>query len=734
MAATELVTLYGPDGSRIGSSTAVATTRDLTLDEITKLYLSGVDMSNAPTDPSHSFRQQATVYSCVDRIATTLAGVPATVRRRKDDAEITEGDLAQLFRTPSPRRSLYSLIYATTVSLELRGNGLWWADWGEATKRPGLVPRRFVPLPAARCIPVASDDGHELVGIIYVDKHGRRVPVPADELIHMQYPSEDNPLWGQGTLEAARNAVRLDLSAAIYSQRFYQNSAMVSSLLINEDKMRAGEKEEARREFEEIHKGLNRSHKTAVLTGGWNYVRIGSTLNELNIVPQREFERMDISSAFNVPNLLLNKTDNIPLATARILLRLFYQTNWGPKANMIADDVNAQFFSIYFPEYYFSFEVARSPSANDAILEQVDALSALTATGVPLNKAKDLLGMPIEDVPWGDTHFIMPGMMPAEAVLALANEDPPAEDDTTDPADDDQPGDQANAPRIVFGHEQLRVADVATRSESEGMWRDVYWAAYAHSLHDHEVRFARAIRGHIREVRMDQLKRLHAAASTFPVGRGVHQRGLFDAWIEGVLFDLKTARDALRAKMADPLRKAMIEGGKQAYGDLDIGDAFTLESSFALSSLRTRQKLISRIDDTVWRHVKQQIKTGLEAGEGIGAISDRLKTRVFQPSSQRALTIARTEVGTAVQYGRASAMEQAGVEYHSWVSSRDDHVRTLADGGEFDHLIDEETVVFMRETFSTGLRWPLDASSDGSKPGNIINCRCTTVPAVSRAK
>ena len=74
-------------------------------------------------------------------------------------------------------------------------------------------------------------------------------------------------------------------------------------------------------------------------------------------------------------------------------------------------------------------------------------------------------------------------------------------------------------------------------------------------------------------------------------------------------------------------------------------------------------------------------------------------------------------------------MKEQQIEYISWLSSQDSHVRDAATGG-FDHLLDSHAAVKMfDELFSNGLRWPLDDASSGSLPGNVINCRCTTLPA-----
>ena len=120
------------------------------------------------------------------------------------------------------------------------------------------------------------------------------------------------------------------------------------------------------------------------------------------------------------------------------------------------------------------------------------------------------------------------------------------------------------------------------------------------------------------------------------------------------------------------------------------------------------------INETIIRQLAEQIGEGIEAGETVEEIAERVDS-VFAAGMNRSRTISRTEVGRTFESGRVIGYGQAGVKRVEWLSAGDPDVRPS-------HQLDGE-VITLGETFSNGLRFPLDPSGP---PDETINCRCTT--------
>ena len=174
----------------------------------------------------------------------------------------------------------------------------------------------------------------------------------------------------------------------------------------------------------------------------------------------------------------------------------------------------------------------------------------------------------------------------------------------------------------------------------------------------------------------------------------------------------------------------MVDATGEEIGDLfkdlgmDVGTAFDIYDTEAPKYLRDRvvKGRFEEISETIRNDVRGAIRTGLETGQTEREMAEGVRG-AYNKVQNRAATIARTELGGVINDSRFASYKDSGWEYHSWLSSLDEDVRT----GDYNHLIDSETVK-LGDRFSNGLIYPNDP--DGAA-GNVINCRCITLPEQS---
>ena len=141
------------------------------------------------------------------------------------------------------------------------------------------------------------------------------------------------------------------------------------------------------------------------------------------------------------------------------------------------------------------------------------------------------------------------------------------------------------------------------------------------------------------------------------------------------------------------------------------------------------ETLAARLNPVTKAAVERVIYSGLQAGESINQIQNRLQqAAAFSPT--RALRVARTEATKALNQGSNLAYNAAEVQhsvtiYKRWVSSRDSSVR------ETHRQMDGQTV-------PQGSTFISPAGEHASGPGKfasaaeVVNCRCTMIPVVER--
>ena len=124
---------------------------------------------------------------------------------------------------------------------------------------------------------------------------------------------------------------------------------------------------------------------------------------------------------------------------------------------------------------------------------------------------------------------------------------------------------------------------------------------------------------------------------------------------------------------------------------------------------------IKGITESSRKLIMDKISEGVKEGLSDYEISKLIKDDIEQRYYNRALTISRTEVGRASNYGLIIGAEDNGMDTKEWVACADDRCREWHLEADTQKVpIDENFIVNGEEIFMPG---------DGS-PENSINCRC----------
>lgn len=186
------------------------------------------------------------------------------------------------------------------------------------------------------------------------------------------------------------------------------------------------------------------------------------------------------------------------------------------------------------------------------------------------------------------------------------------------------------------------------------------------------------------------------------------------------IFDLLEAEDGkLLAKFTPLLKNDLKFGGSQLWAELGIADDFNVPPARAIAFLDKRKNEIKGVNQTTFNKIKDQLKEGLQEGDGLEALTSRVKEVFTEATDLRAERIAITETNVAVNTGRFEGMKEAGVEKKGWQTSNLIGVRES-------HLAANGQEIGIDEKFAVGgslLAYPGDP--DGP-PGETINCRCFT--------
>jgi len=194
--------------------------------------------------------------------------------------------------------------------------------------------------------------------------------------------------------------------------------------------------------------------------------------------------------------------------------------------------------------------------------------------------------------------------------------------------------------------------------------------------------------------------------------------------------------DDIKKLLAAVALERLIEYMSPAYRDIVTAfgqgmlDTIGVEISFDLLNPRVVHFLdteaaqyIKGINETTRKALQAQLVEGVEAGESIPKLADRISAVFADAKGRRAVTIARTEVVRASNFGGWEGMKQGGVEEKEWLATRDSRVRDS-------HLATDGQIQPVDKPFTLGSGAQAMYPGDTGIPEEDINCRCTVAPVL----
>jgi phage portal protein BeeE len=198
-----------------------------------------------------------------------------------------------------------------------------------------------------------------------------------------------------------------------------------------------------------------------------------------------------------------------------------------------------------------------------------------------------------------------------------------------------------------------------------------------------------------------------------------------------LLFDIIDAKDQLRALVRPLIRTSTQLGGEQSMSEAaaaegkDQPDPFSINDPAAVEAMRSREIKVTNIDDTLRRRLTAQLTEGLANGDTTAEIAERVR-REFNFSGARSKTIARTEIGGAVENARSLGRDQAKVPSKSWLWSRRETGRPWhmeAEQITLDKPIPNSHDFILPQT---GASTPYPRGP-GLTAADAVNCGCTAI-------
>jgi len=681
-------------------------------------------------DQLRVYRVSALVYRCSTIWAEETIQVPLRIFRKTGQRlgpEVLDGPVWDLLSEINGIQAWPEFLYLTMLNLALTGNAFWW----KVRNRRGVPVELWSLKPTEIKIERATGSADLRYEWRPSDAGSVAYLFEQSSIVHLRIPSPLSDVWGMSPVRPAADDIRADQQAKRSTLGMLDNSALPAGVLVSSQDLSPEQAKLIRDQWREVYGGPANVGRVAVLGRGAEFKTIAIQPKDIEYLNQRKLSRAGIINAFGIPPIYVGiESENF--GNRREQRRQLWQDKLVPLFRLIEGQLTERLLREFDPSYVAVLDETRTDIFVGIVGEQIETASkAVNGRLMTPNEARRNFILPFVrdvqgDLVGGDDFLVPLSMVPAASVFSGA---------TLGLLSPGTPDGGTPASKAVEGAPALLGV---TEGESH---------------------------------RIEAWKRFEAIELPATTTLWIALRGLFDGLAHAVVTSLAQQGDTelsegmiervvpapgqvsvLLSRVLDPHVRAAFQAGyrrgageipgvvTKAEGDLEgvitlkIPDLFDpLIGSFLQARLLMYGPLIA---DSIVKAFRASLLEGVQAGESITLLQTRLMAFSDLSSPVRALRVARTEIVAAANAGALASYQDSGVvEQQEWVTARDAFVRPAGQRGGhmFNHVAADGQVRAIDKPFLVSgekLMYPGDVSM-GASPGNIVNCRCSSLPVVS---
>jgi len=510
------------------------------------------------------------------------------------------------------------------------------------------------PISPDRLHPIPTADPEEWMTGYALDKSKTSTYEP-DEIIHHMYTNPANPILGISPLEVISKTVDLDNDQRDFNKATSQNRGVVDGVFLFKRRFASQSEADAVRDaLNERHAG---KRTFGVLGDEAKYVRTALTPAEMDFINSRKFNREEIFICFGVPPVYAGVMDGATMNNYKTSELVF----WFGTMLFLLDNLKDQFnfaLSEELGDLIVDYDISNIPAIREAMLAKTKTAKALYEMGVPFSQLNKVFKFGFQEFEgWDDSN-------PAS------------------------------------GAENTLIS---TDSETRKDKAPIEFRATAESVE-------KAIE-----------KETQINRKTFEDLLSTQQEAVFDALDKNINVDINRVLKNSESLWVNEISKMYVFSGGR-HGTDFVMETRTSEDDIRAEIVEYLRKEdivlteVSMINETtaekVILHVDSAIETGATMNQLQQAIID---TGIF--NEKRALGLARTISGNAVNLGQWKGAETAGATQKVW--------STAATEVRKSHRKASGQTVGIDDLFKVGkfrARYPLD---NQLPPEERMNCRCT---------
>jgi HK97 family phage portal protein len=656
------------------------------------------------------------VYACVSKIAEKYASIDfkltKIINSKGDVEEIKNHEILDLMYRVNPFFTKAEFLETDIINRKLSGDSYILKIRNNAGQVVELWPMR------PDLVSVVTDPEKYILRYEFINAEGKKSEVTPQDMIHIKYPSPLNQFNGISPLSAAKNRVDTEYYGSEHQKNFFVNNAQPDAVLESDLALTKTQRDELRDGWNKQHKGHGKNGKMGFLWGGLKYHQISLSQKEMDFIESMKATRDDIMLAFKVNKSVMGITEDVNRANAEAGNAGFLSDAIIPEIRRYVDKVNEELIGPDFGEEYTLSFIDPVPA------DRVQKLAEYTA-GVDkwITRNEIRAEMNLEPKEGGDVLY------GALVLVELGAPKPEPVAPVLAPAPDNS--------KNLHGRRALRLKLLLREAMHEQI-KELKKSVKKTISKSKEVKdnslFKDAVkRKQYYDYRMKDIDRkstkIHSLALSLSSKQAVEFAAKFEkenpttkAGIKKI-FGLKEQTKKFSKAIMPVMFSIFDEAGNDALDlvgekSLDVKEKEANPEIMALLKIRA-DFFADSVNNTTLDDLTRTLSEGINAGESIPELKNRIKAVYDQFETYRATLIARTETNAVVNEAHLNAYEESKVvKGKEYICTLDARVRDS-------HLMLDGEQKRINEPFSNGLMYPGQA---GGPADEVCNCRCTIAP------
>ncbi|HEV8360903.1 MAG TPA: phage portal protein [Candidatus Thermoplasmatota archaeon] len=368
-----------------------------------------------------AYKENPTVFTATQLIATSAKAVPWVVARRAADGDLIEEppthDVAKLLQRPNPWHPWEYVVEHFMGNMVLFGEAFALLNGPTMGK-----PTEILPIPNAWVRVERNQLTQDVVRFV-VQNGGAETIVPPERMVYVFTWNPTDPRKGQGFVQAAARSIDTSNKGRRWNSALLGNMARTSGAYVSPGTLTDVQFQRLEKQLKESYGGAANAGRIMVLEGGADFKRHSLTPEEMDFTAGLRETKRDISTTLGVAPELLGDPETKTYANALQARLALYEDRVFPLLRHVAHTLTLNLRK-WWPDLVLHLDIDQVPAVQERRQEFAKTLLSLVGGGIVTpNEARAALGY--EEVTGADDLLVPISVVP---LGSLADEGKPEED------------------------------------------------------------------------------------------------------------------------------------------------------------------------------------------------------------------------------------------------------------------------------------------------------------------